>query len=51
MSNEMTVLDLQDDDSLRFVQRVLESDATEADREIARQMIVKIRTRIRKEVK
>jgi hypothetical protein len=48
MSKEMTVLDLQDDDALRFVQRVLESDATEADREAARQMIIEIRTRLRK---
>jgi pyruvate formate-lyase activating enzyme-like uncharacterized protein len=43
----MTVLDIQDDDALRFIQRVLESDAPEADRTAARDKIVEIRTRVR----
>jgi hypothetical protein len=43
----MTVLDINDDDALRFVQRVLESESTEADRSAARNMIVGIRTRAR----
>jgi hypothetical protein len=43
----MTVLDIQDDDALRFIQRVLESDAPEADRNAARDKIVEIRTRVR----
>jgi hypothetical protein len=43
----MTVLDIQDDDSLRFIQRVLESDAPESDRKAAREMIADIRTRVR----
>jgi hypothetical protein len=43
----MNAIDLSDDDSLRFVQRVLESDAPEADRQAARDMIVGIRTRVR----
>ena len=46
----MTVMDIQDDDSLRFVQRVLESDAPETDRQCAIAMIVDIRTRVRKEI-
>ena len=46
----MTVMDIQDDDSLRFVQRVLESDAPEVDRQRAIAMIVDIRTRVRKEI-
>lgn len=44
----MTVLDYQDDDALRFVQRVLESDAPQGDRKTARDMIVEIRTRLRR---
>ena len=44
----MTVLDYQDDNALRFVQRVLESDAPQADRKAARDMIVEIRTRLRR---
>lgn len=44
----MTVIDIADDDALRFVQRVLESDAPEADRLAAREMITGIRTRVRK---
>jgi hypothetical protein len=43
----MAAIDISDDDSLRFVQRVLESDAPEADRMAARDMIVGIRTRVR----
>lgn len=43
----MTVLDIQDDDAMRFIQRVLESDAPEEDRKAAREMIVGIRTRVR----
>jgi hypothetical protein len=42
----MTELDLNDDDALRFVQRVLESIPTQQDREKARQLIVAIRTRV-----
>jgi hypothetical protein len=44
----VSVLDYQDDDALRFVQRVLESDAPQADRQAARDMIVEIRTRLRR---
>ena len=43
----MTVMDIQDDDSLRFIQRVLESNAPETDRQCAIAMIVNIRTRKR----
>lgn len=43
----MTVLDIADDDALRFVQRVLESNAPESDRNAARQMVSDIRTRVR----
>jgi hypothetical protein len=46
-SSGMTVLDTQDDDDLRFVQRVLESDAPAADRQAARDMVFGIRTRVR----
>lgn len=38
---------MQYDDELRFVQRVLESQAPEADRKAAREMILRIRTSIR----
>lgn len=44
----MTVLDYKDDAALRFVQRVLESDATVSDRNAARDTIVNIRTRLRR---
>lgn len=44
----LTVIDIADDDALRFVHRVLESDAPEADRLAAREMITAIRTRVRK---
>jgi hypothetical protein len=43
----MTVIDIQDDDALRLIQRVLESDAPEADRKAARDKIVQLRTRVR----
>ena len=46
--DDMTVLDIADDDALRFVQRVLESEATPKDRLLALEMIVKIRTRMRR---
>jgi len=46
--NSMTVLDISDDDGLRFVQRVLESDATESDKDTARELVIAIRTRVRK---
>jgi len=45
---KMTEIDLQDDDALRFAQRVLEGDAPESDRKAARDMLVAIRTRVRK---
>lgn len=44
----MSEVDLHDDDALRFAQRVLESDAPESDRKAARDMLVAIRTRVRK---
>lgn len=44
----MTVLDIADDDVLRFAQRVLEGAATEQDRQAARDGLVAIRTRVRK---
>lgn len=44
----MTEIDFQDDDALRFAQRVLESDAPVSDRKAARDMLVAIRTRVRK---
>jgi hypothetical protein len=47
----MTATDISDDDALRFVQRVLESDAPESDRLAARDMIVGIRTRVNPERK
>ena len=43
----MSVIGIADDASLRFVQRVLESEAPQADRAVARQMITDIRTRVR----
>jgi hypothetical protein len=49
MSMPMNEIDIADDDALRFVQRVLESDAPESDRMDARNMVVAIRTRVRKE--
>lgn len=46
---QMSEVDLQDDDALRFAQRVLESsDAPESDRKAARDMLVAIRSRVRK---
>lgn len=45
----MSEIDIADDDALRFVQRVLESNAPESDRKAARDMIVAIRTRVLKE--
>jgi hypothetical protein len=44
----ITEIDIADDDALRFVQRVLESNAPESDRAAARDMVVAIRTRVRK---
>lgn len=44
----MTVLDIAGDDALRFVQRVLESESTPTDRAAARELIVEIRTRLRR---
>jgi hypothetical protein len=46
-STKITVLDLEDDDSLRFIQRVLESESTPEDKQAARDMVVAIRTRLR----
>lgn len=46
-SREMTVLDVADDDSLRFIQRVLESNAPEQDKADALRMVRDIRLRIR----
>jgi hypothetical protein len=43
----MTAQDIRDDDALRFIQRVLESDAPDTDRKEARDKIVEIRTRVR----
>lgn len=45
----MTVIDIDDDNALRFIQRVLESNASDKDRMDARNMIISIRTRIRKQ--
>jgi hypothetical protein len=44
----MTEIDYNDDDALRFVQRVLESDAPGADKKAARDRVVEIRTRVLK---
>lgn len=44
----MTEIDIADDDKLRFIQRVLESQAPEQDRIAARNMVIEIRTRVRK---
>jgi hypothetical protein len=44
----MTALDVEDDNSLRFIQRVLESDAPEQDRSAALDMVREIRVRVRK---
>lgn len=44
----MTEIDLADDDSLRFIQRVLESNAPESDRKAALEMVYAIRRRLRK---
>jgi hypothetical protein len=44
----MTEIDIADDEKLRFIQRVLESDAPESDRRAALQMVYDLRTRVRK---
>lgn len=44
----MTEIDLADDDALRFIQRVLESEAPREDRDRAAQMVRDIRRRVRK---
>ena len=44
----MTEIDIADDDALRFVQRVLETNAPEADRLDARAKVSAIRTRVLK---
>jgi hypothetical protein len=44
----MTEIDIADDEALRFIQRVLESDAPREDRDRAAQMVRDIRTRVRK---
>lgn len=44
----MSEIDIEADDSLRFVQRVLESDAPKEDRQSARDMVVGLRKRVRK---
>jgi hypothetical protein len=48
MLEGMTVLDISDDNSLRFVQRVLEGCAAEQDKMAARDMIIATSTRMRK---
>jgi hypothetical protein len=48
MMEGMNEIDIADDDKLRFIQRVLESHAPPEDRKVARDMVVEIRTRIRK---
>jgi hypothetical protein len=45
---EMTVIDIADDDALRFVQRVLEGAPPEGDKKSALEMVRAIRTRMRK---
>ena len=46
----MSEIDIHDDHALRFIQRVLESNAaSEQDRKKAREMVVSIRVRVRKE--
>ena len=47
-SGAMAEIDYTDDDALRFIQRVLESDAPGADKKAARDMVVEIRTRVLK---
>ena len=47
-SGAMAEIDYTDDDALRFIQRVLESNAPEADIRDARNMVVGIRTRVLK---
>jgi hypothetical protein len=44
----MTVIDIADDDALRFVQRVLEGAPPEGDKKSALEMVRAIRTRMRK---
>jgi len=45
---QMTEIDIADDDALRFIQRVLESNAPYEDRKRAHDMVIAIRTRVRK---
>jgi hypothetical protein len=45
----MSEIDKSDDDALRFIQRVLESNAPYEDRKKAHDMIVAIRRRVLKE--
>ena len=47
-SGAMAEIDYTDDDALRFIQRVLESNAPESDIRDARNMVVRIRTRVLK---
>ena len=47
-SGAMAEIDYTDDDALRFIQRVLESNAPESDIRDARNMVVGIRTRVLK---
>jgi hypothetical protein len=44
----MPEIDIEDDEALRYIQRVLESDAPREDRDRAAQMVRDIRTRVRK---
>lgn len=44
----MNEIDIKDDDKLRYIQRVLESDAPRQDRDAAAAMVREIRTRIRR---
>lgn len=45
----LTVIDIQDDDALRFACRVLSTVAPETDRNAARDMLMAIRTRVRRD--
>lgn len=45
----MSAQELADDDALRFIQRVLESNAPEADRKAARDMALEMRMRFRQQ--
>lgn len=44
----MPEIDIADDEALRYIQRVLESDAPREDRDRAAQMVRDIRRRVRK---